>query len=348
MGPGRGECVVLHLGNNDWCIVDSCIDRRTALPVALDYLENLSIDATSGVRMIVATHWHDDHIRGLGELVDRYGNARFCCSAALGSSYFSELVGLEAEGTLINSGLSEFRKVYETLLQRKGQIPERLLTPILANENKRILYLEGAERPCTASITSLSPSDGRVKMAIANFGESIPTIGDVQRRIDPRQNDTSVALWVQFGETYVLLGADLEHTGHHGEGWLAVMDAFQGSSVGRVYKVPHHGSENGHYQKVWEKLLTPNPIAVVTPYSSGKSPLPRPSDLERLKENSSELYCTSTGTAPLPHRDAMVDKSAKKFPRKVLGGSCGHVRIRWSKTSPEPNIELFNGAYKVQ
>jgi hypothetical protein len=347
MGPGRGECVVVHLGNNDWCVVDSCIDRSSGLPVALDYLQSLNTDALSGVRMIIATHWHDDHIRGLASLVAAVPSAKFCCSAALGSSHFAELVGIAAEGTLVNSGLAEFRNIYELLTDRNEHVPPRLLTPILANENKRLLHLEDSERSCTASITALSPSDGRIKMAIEAFALSIPSGGEIQRRIDPNQNDTSVALWVQFGEHCALLGADLEHTGHHGEGWLAVIDSFQGSSKGRVYKVPHHGSANGHHQEVWDRLLIPSPIAVVTPYSSGKTPLPRPSDVDRMKQLTSELYCTSTGTAPLPRRDSMVEKETKKFARKVIGGSCGHVRIRWSTSSPEPTVELFNGAYKV-
>ncbi|PXF57856.1 MAG: hypothetical protein C4B58_08625 [Deltaproteobacteria bacterium] len=28
-GPGRGECVVAHLGNNDWLVVDSCLDNTS-------------------------------------------------------------------------------------------------------------------------------------------------------------------------------------------------------------------------------------------------------------------------------------------------------------------------------
>ena len=34
-GPGRGECVVVHLGNNDWLVVDSCLDNTSSQPVAL-------------------------------------------------------------------------------------------------------------------------------------------------------------------------------------------------------------------------------------------------------------------------------------------------------------------------
>ena len=184
-------------------------------------------------------------------------------------------------------------------------------------------------------------------MAIADFGASLPTNGDDQKRIPVDQNDTSVALWVQFGDKYVLLGADLEHTGQHGEGWLAVMAAFQGSSKAHIYKIPHHGSSNAHYQEVWDRLLIPNPVSVVTPYSSGKSPLPRPTDLDRMKELTSDLFCTSLGTARLPRRDSVVERFAKSVKRKVLDGRPGHVRVRWSNSRPTPIVETFNGAFRV-
>ena len=63
-GPGRGECVLLHLGQNEWCVVDSCIAKPAGGPVALHYLRNLQTNAIDGIKLIVATHWHDDHIGG--------------------------------------------------------------------------------------------------------------------------------------------------------------------------------------------------------------------------------------------------------------------------------------------
>jgi len=347
MGPGRGECIVLHLGNNDWCIVDSCLDRQSAQPVSVEYMQNLDDAALDGVKLIVATHWHDDHIRGLAKLVELVPNAKFCCSSALNSAQFRKLVGLAAEGTSENSGLSEFRKIYGLLLERRKNVPADLVAPILANENKCVLYLDGEQRDCLAQVTALSPSDGKVKFAIEAFAKSLPTTGDDQKRIVVNANDTSVALWVQIGEQHVLLGADLEHTDREGEGWMAVMSSFQGKNKAHIYKIPHHGSSNAHYQAVWDRLLVENPVAVVTPYSSGSTPLPRPSDLDRMKALTDALFCTSSGTSRLPNRDAVVERFAKSVRRKTVGGQPGHVRVRWSKTHPIPTVELFNSAYKV-
>lgn len=60
-GPGKGESVLVHLGQNQWIIVDSCIAPRTREIPALEYLDQIGVDASTQVRLIVATHAHDDH-----------------------------------------------------------------------------------------------------------------------------------------------------------------------------------------------------------------------------------------------------------------------------------------------
>ena len=64
-GPGIGECIVVHLGRHEWIIVDSCCDTDNE-PAATKYLKEIGIDTASEVKLIVASHWYDDHIRGKG------------------------------------------------------------------------------------------------------------------------------------------------------------------------------------------------------------------------------------------------------------------------------------------
>ena len=54
-GPGYGECIVFHIGNCNWVIIDSCLDKKK-IPVALSYLRSLGVDPAKNVRLIVATH----------------------------------------------------------------------------------------------------------------------------------------------------------------------------------------------------------------------------------------------------------------------------------------------------
>jgi glyoxylase-like metal-dependent hydrolase (beta-lactamase superfamily II) len=90
-GPGYGESLVLHLGENNWLIVDSCLDL-TGEPAPLTYLRHIQIDPATSVKQFIATHWHDDHIRGLGRIMRECTSAAFVCSAALRTREFLTLV----------------------------------------------------------------------------------------------------------------------------------------------------------------------------------------------------------------------------------------------------------------
>ena len=63
-GPGIGECAVVHLGNGEWMTVDSCLAADRSTPVAVEYLISLGVDIATQFKLIVVTHWHDDHIKG--------------------------------------------------------------------------------------------------------------------------------------------------------------------------------------------------------------------------------------------------------------------------------------------
>jgi beta-lactamase superfamily II metal-dependent hydrolase len=350
IGPGRGESVVLHLGNNDWCVVDSCIARGCRESVASEYLAGFGNGALNRVKLIVATHWHDDHIRGLASLMRQIPDAHFACSAALEAENFATLVAVAGSAIQGRSGVDEFKEIFDLLVDRApAGKAKRLAAPILAVENRKLLYLEGAGRPFPVGVTALSPSDGTVRVAFTSIAQWLPKPGDAQRRItNPTPNQTSVVLWIEAGPARVLLGADLEHTSTPGEGWTAVL-ACHKDATAIVFKVPHHGSPSADCPEVWSKMLTENPVAVVTSFSSGK-PLPGNSDLKRLAQRTKNLYCTAAGAGKPPSRDPLVEKKVRQVvsERRVIEGQPGHVRVRWQPNGRQlsPVVEMFNGAYQ--
>jgi len=176
----------------------------------------------------------------------------------------------------------------------------------------------------------------------------IPRPGEIQKRIiDINPNSTSVVLWVSVGSQSALLGADLEHSTRREEGWLAVLNSRADINKAAYFKVPHHGSPNADCPQVWDQMLQQDPLAVVTPFNSGKG-LPQPEDLDRLKRRTSNLYCTSKGKRRPPRRDPLVEKRLKGVPRYIVDGQLGHVRIRCPMSGGvTPTVELFNGAFKV-
>lgn len=90
-GPGYGESLLIHAGNGCWIAVDSCIDHASRRPRPLRYLEELGVNANTAIHIVVASHWHDDHVRGMHELFKAASSAYFICSTALTSVEFLAL-----------------------------------------------------------------------------------------------------------------------------------------------------------------------------------------------------------------------------------------------------------------
>jgi metal-dependent hydrolase (beta-lactamase superfamily II) len=113
-GPGYGECVAVHLGENRWIVVDSCLDTKTSRPAVIEYFSSIGINPEESVKLIIISHWHDDHIRGLSDIISSCPKASVCCSSVLTQKEFLLYV-LNFQNLMTNtnlSGVSEIRCVF--------------------------------------------------------------------------------------------------------------------------------------------------------------------------------------------------------------------------------------------
>ena len=135
-----------------------------------------------------------------------------------------------------------------------------------------------------------------------------------RRAVPTESNDHSVALWVLVSTDQILLGADLEETADPRAGWPAVIRS-NNRPQGRasVYKVPHHGSKNGHNPLVWSEMLSGDPHAILTPWNRSKK-LPAADDLVRLRGLSNNVHLTAppADLARVPH-DHEVERLLRDF-----------------------------------
>lgn len=80
---GFGESILVRYGEDEWAIIDSCIDAKTHSCLPLEYLQALGVKAEEKVKYVICTHWHDDHIRGLHEVLNACSsNTIFCVAMA--------------------------------------------------------------------------------------------------------------------------------------------------------------------------------------------------------------------------------------------------------------------------
>lgn len=345
-GPGCGECLVLHCGDQKWCVIDSCRYPKQTRPIALQYLEKIGIDPITSVRSILVTHWHDDHIGGMAALVRHCSNARFNMSGALHSDQFFQLV-LEAEAAnklvKASTSASEFGEILEILEERNDPPPYSI-------EDGSIIYQDFEQR--RVSIQAVSPSSETVRHTRTGLAERILTSGHARRfrRVGP--NDLSVAVQVVTPTRRLLLKADLEDSTHELCGWRGVLASrLDRPKDNSIVKIGHHGSSNADNDNVWSTIVTDSPLSVVTPYSKLQVPLPRADDVLRILSRNGESYCTTwpPSTRPLrrPLTDAFMNTSARN--RRTVARRSGAVRLRFSLTDYDrsPTIELFGSARQL-
>ena len=321
-------------------LVDSCVNNAGA-PTALDYLTRLGVDPSNAVRLIVATHWHDDHIRGIAQLVERCAQAKFCCpNAFLGREFLSLVDALERRHlTQVGSGAREIHATVSALTDlSRGPTSHRLS---YASADCRLFSRGNCE------VWSLSPDSSVFNAFLRKIRGIFPGKGETKLRVPSLSpNQVSVALWVCVGDITVLLGADVER-----QGWLKILDSTERPS-GRAsaVKVPHHGSENAYELGMWETMLRPEPIALLTPWARGGRTLPTQADVERIVSLTSEAYATANApapTQPVPLRDPMVPKTIRQFGIKTrrLTKCPGAVRLRRSTTpGSQWTIQTFGSA----
>ena len=286
-GPGYGESAVLHIGGGVWVIVDSCMGTEET-PRPLEYLTEIGIDPGRAVELIVASHWHDDHIRGMAQLVETCGKAAFCCASALCQEEFLVAVGaLEGRSfSAAGSGVREVHRVFSRLVEVGA-------SPTLAVANRLILSRNGC------NIWALSPNDSALVGSLRSIGRLVPKSGEPKLRLPSLSpNRVSVALWISFEDTAVLLGSDVERGG-----WVdIVQDTTRPAGRASAFKVPHHGSSGADEPDVWERMLKPGVLAALAPWRRGRHRLPTPQDAERLLSNTPNVWITAGREPSAPNR----------------------------------------------
>lgn len=313
-GGGYGESIVLHIGNNHWIVIDSCIDPFTKKSLPLEYLENLGVDVANDVKLIVCSHWHDDHILGLSNLLKECTNATFCFARTSDRKKFLSLVSLDYrkfKGKISISSTIEFNECIEIINNRNSVIKEASSDKLLISENINDLY--------KSEVFSLSPSD----YTIQEFNEEISTLiteyGSRNKKIIVQSpNSKSVVLLIKFGNHRAILGSDMEISSDERKGWHNIIEkSFVVDKKASYFKVPHHGSKNSYHTRIWSELLLSNPIATLTPWNKGIK-LPQPNMLKLYCSHSDAVYMTKINESYKPKkRDRSIEKFIKKMNYKL-------------------------------
>lgn len=331
-GPGYGECAAVHLGENQWIIIDSCIDIKTWNPPVLDYFKAIDVTPNDAVNLIIISHWHDDHIRGLNKIVSACPKASICCSSVLTTKEFLAYLLNYRRVMLSSSGVNEIDQVLNKTSSVKNA---------MANRTVLKLPQKGVAESCI--VTTLSPSDKEYNNFLQQIGTLIPSSKKIKKRAFPlKPKDTAVAIWIETGDVKILLGSDLEEKGDSESGWSAIVQSSE-RPQGRasIFKIPHHGSSTGHHDNVWSDMMINSPIALLSPFYLAGKVLPTDKDVGRINSLTPKSYITTKHQPSKSHtrRHPAVERTIRERVGKIrmVQPAMGWISLRNGGKS-NPNL----------
>lgn len=280
-GPRYGESICVHIGDNRWLVVDSCLYGKSRTPAPLHYLSEIGVDPNS-IEFIAATHWHDDHVGGLFEVANASPLAKIFLPDALRTGEFMSLAVAHGE-TRLSGGVREFHRILNDLPPSRFEFctGSKLLV--------RTTTSAGA-----VEVHALSPSSEEFRQSLISLRNLVAKEGQpIGRSPAQSPNDVAMVLQIRVGTTQFVLGADLEEHGSPLRGWQAVLRQVAATSGSTLFKVPHHGSVTAYHQPVWTNWLGQSPVAVVTPFHHGRSKLPSPSEVAAIKAHTNSAFIST-------------------------------------------------------
>ena len=196
----------------------------------------------------------------------------------------SSLVDKETCGT---KEIASIIKILKERLQERIKFPDKPSPYILASADQRLYQSNSQE--ISKEIWALSPSDQSMMDSLIEISDLIPAASNKEdRRVitPPDQNHNAIALQLKFGQVVnMLLGSDLEETKDPLTGWSGVVKSLNRPlDKSQIFKIRHHGSENGHSEDVWKNMLHDDCLAVMTTKLGGKGSPPKESDVKRIKK----------------------------------------------------------------
>lgn len=354
-GPSQGESVMVHYGDGNWIIVDSC--TYGGINVPHEFMVKAEINPLQ-VKHIICSHWHDDHVSGMSDLLEECSNAYFRVPLITNAQVLPQYFVYKSQKP-IKDDEKEAWKMFQACLDVLGkrkigkEEDPALKKPQFVKVESSIVDVD--THNSHVSIKALSPSNGMCEL----FGQMLAN-GDAENcEFDDSGIDTnmcSVALGISFGNNkHVFLGSDLECNRdkraacescvgecaeRHGIGMcdLKLNPHFEALHNISYTKINHHSSQNGYCCEYWDNYVTDDCIGVSTAFTS--KGLPKKEMAYRYLKNNAEYYLTSY--CPLK-------KLNKEEIKKVLGDNKYITSMNQINTTPGivvTRYDLETGNYK--
>lgn len=365
-GPSKGESVLLHYGDGRWLVVDSCTYKGENLPLA--FLDKVEADKNL-VEHIICSHWHDDHVMGMSDLLKTCPNSYFRVPLVSNAEILPQYFVYKSEKSVKEDekkAWKMFQKCLDVLDEREiGADLELKCQQFVKIGDQIVDYNTHNTR---VDIKAFSPS----QEMYTRFGQMLVN-GDADNcefddsEIDP--NMCSITLGIKFGSSnrHLFLGADLKCNRNE----TAPVNSCRGECAMRhdmgmcnlkgnrffeklrnisYTKLNHHSSQTGYCCEYWDNYVTEDNIGVSTVFTMKK--LPR-KDMARLYlKKSAEYYVTSRRSQKkLKRHQIKLVLGDNKYINSLeeINTTPGIVVTRYDlETGDYKGTEVYLNAFKVK
>lgn len=280
-GASEGESIVLHFGNNRWMIVDSCVVGDDVLP--LRFLSDIRVSYDS-VEYVVCTHWHADHVKGLGKVLDNCEKAKFVIPILSQSEIMPSYFALKIYKKDLSS--LDYKTVKDEYCYCMNLAKKR---DVISYTIKDTNIFRNQVNGHSVSIDALSPSN-EMYTKYQILWSTIDKMRFLESGVDPNKGSMAIAISVD-DKLHFLLGADLECNRAKNDaslgdcelkcrirgrsGWC---NLHTDSNIHKSYeeydyvKIVHHSSKTGYCPDFWEKNVKKDVVGVSTVFSKDNLP----------------------------------------------------------------------------
>ncbi|MBB4341384.1 ComEC/Rec2 family competence protein [Rhizobium leguminosarum] len=275
IGSAPGESLVLVFSCGSIITIDCC--KTADENHTINAIDELSLDF-GNVIFNVITHFHDDHIKGVSELVAKCPNSKIVIPDAWTADVFKRFVASVSDDTTLNrfSVTREIEKIFDILKGAKHRL--------FAASELTQLYPPPAHPHSTGeTLTVLTPTAVRKASFLSRLANDIDAdVADAYAFCENNKNSTSICCVLRQGNSYMLLGGDIENTAPDCD--LSSIHKSHLSNVARydLVKLPHHGSNTSFCTELRNLIDDTHTVVAITPYPRGHKRLPSSETLTYL------------------------------------------------------------------
>ena len=311
IGPGYGENIIIELPDGRVGVIDCHRPGRSktrppagTVHPTLSFLESKKVERLAFVAL---THPHEDHGRGMRDLLERFANQldEVWMFRAWDTAVYLEKCCVARKKKLKQHIKDRIKRepdsfAYELLRIRHLVLKECCDPKDAERAELREFHSNQTYHYGQVSVRFLGPNQGTAAGYVGHICQAVENALEKGcenwHEADANHNILSPAILLEFGQTRILLGGDMER-----QAWEEAIATARNNDISlksHFIKISHHGSRTGLTPGMYRQMTIPSKsLAALTPCRKGRNRLPDRHGIAEAYPCMTELFATHAAAA---------------------------------------------------